>query len=333
MGRRLLALAAAVAMIVGSLLLRDRRDKHSSTTSRPKVTCATEIAMVCDALAGSADVVTESPSTTADRLTRLDQSDIDAWVTAGPWPRLVDDARERAGRTRLFSRYDAAIARSPLVEAVFPDRQKVLSTKCGGNITWKCVGDVAKAGTWKAVGGDEQWGPVKLGIDSPSDTGFGLSAIGAATASYFNRADVSSTDLDDDAYRDWLAGLAHAVIRPSPSLVQMVAAGPAVLDAATSVEADANRVVGSSARNPKPVVVYLAPVTTVDVMLGITAGSTGDRAAALVRGKGGAALADAGWRTGSHAGPAGAPALPNPNGLPSVGVLDALRNRWQEASR
>jgi hypothetical protein len=332
MGRRLLALAAAAAMIVGALLIRDQRDKSGSSANRPRVTCATEIGAACDAINATADVTIESPSSTAARLARLDQPDLDAWVTAGPWPQIVDEARARAGRSRLFSRYDSPIARSPIVAAVFPDRQKVLAAKCTPE-SWKCIGDVAKAQTWKAIGGDERWGPVKIGIDSPADTGYGLSALGAATASYFNRPDVSSTDLDDDGFRDWLAGLAHAVIRPTPSLAQMVAAGPAVLDAGTTVEADANRVIGTSARDPKPVVVYLAPVTTVDVTLGITAGDAGGRAADIVRRAGVTALASAGWRAGTQTGPAGAPPLPPANGLPSVGVLDALRQRWQDASR
>jgi hypothetical protein len=319
-------------MIVGALAFRSNHGKNGTSTSRPRVTCATEIAVACDAIGTTASVTTESPASTAARLVRLDQPDIDAWVTAGPWPQLVDDARARAGRARLFTRYETPIARSPIVAAVFPDRQKVLAARCVPE-SWKCIGEVAKAQTWKAVGGDERWGPVKLGIDSPTDTGYGLSALGAATASFFGRPDVSSTDLDDDAFRDWLASLAHAVIRPTPSLAQMVATGPAVLDADATVEADANRIISTSARDPKPVVVYLAPVTTVDVTLGIASGDAGTRGAALVRRTGVAALAGAGWRTGARAGPAGAPALPPTSGLPSVGVLDALRQRWQDASR
>src|SRR5438270_3546694 len=143
MGRRVVALAAAAAMIAGALWFRHRRDNKTSSASRPHITCATEVGVVCDAVSKSADVTVESASTTAARLSKTDSTDIDAWVTAGPWPQLVDEARERAGRTRFFTRYDTAIARSPLVAAVFPDRGRVLSAKCGGPITWKCIGDAA----------------------------------------------------------------------------------------------------------------------------------------------------------------------------------------------
>ncbi|MGH9152961.1 MAG: hypothetical protein ACRD03_11310, partial [Acidimicrobiales bacterium] len=73
MAARLLALLAAVAMVVVAAAVRDRMDdddERASTTLR--LVCSTELAAVCDALAGEAgsdvDATVEAAAGTAARL-------------------------------------------------------------------------------------------------------------------------------------------------------------------------------------------------------------------------------------------------------------------------
>jgi hypothetical protein len=222
------------------------------------------------------------------------------------------------------------------VVTVFASRAEVLRRSCpGGAIAWRCLGDVAGKGTWAAVGGPAEWGPVKVVVDDPATDDGGLTVLGAATAAWFGRADVASNDLDD-AYRGWLAGLARAVPTGRPSLEQGLAAGPALLDAYGGLEAQAGPLVASAARPDKPLLIYPSPVATADVVLGSGPGGRSRRLADLVRaGAGQAALAATGWRVPGRPRPAGtgaAPALPAGSGLPRPGTLDALRQAWREAT-
>ena len=102
----------------------------------------------------------------------------------------------------------------------------------------------------------------------------------------------------------------------------MLAAGPAEADVVATLDAIARPLLAASARSPKPVLLYPSPVSNADVVLGSVGGDRGRRLADLVGEKGPAALVTAGWR----------PAARQPSGLPSAGLLDALRTAWQEAA-
>src|SRR5439155_13505043 len=43
----------------------------------------------------------------------------------------------------------------------------VCSSDLPASVTWRCLGDVAKAGAWQRSGGPAAWGPVKVGVDDP----------------------------------------------------------------------------------------------------------------------------------------------------------------------
>jgi hypothetical protein len=75
--------------------------------------------------------------------------------------------------------------------------------------------------------------------------------------------------------------------------------------------------------------VYVSPVATADVLLAQRPGARGDRVAALVRTDRVRQLLQAnGWRVDGlppAAGVNATPRLPSEDGLPSAGVLEALR--------
>ena len=345
MAARVLALLAAVAMVVGAMAVRDRLDggeaEAGSTVLR--LACSDELAAACERLAEGGDgleVMVEPAGDTAERLATASSSaarpPVDGWLVAGPWPAMVEEVRRSNGLEPLLTS-SPVLARSPAVVAVFPSRAEVLRRNCpGGAIGWRCLGDVAGRGSWAAVGGRPEWGPVKVLVDDPATTARGLVALGAATAAFFGRADVASNDLDD-TYRAWLGGLARALPSGRPSLEQGLAAGPSLFDAYGGLEAEAGPLVAASARPEKPLLIYPSPVATADVVLGSVPGGPSRRLAELVRGEGGReALAATGWRVPGQpraAGVAANPGLPAGSGLPRPGTLAALRQAWQEATR
>src|SRR5689334_20638090 len=103
MPARVGALVLAVAMVVGSLLVRSRIDR-SRTTAR--LTCATELEAACRAIGHGVKVTIEPAGVTADRLAGLDpgaDAGLDGWMTPGPWPQAVDADRRVAGKDPIFA--------------------------------------------------------------------------------------------------------------------------------------------------------------------------------------------------------------------------------------
>ena len=337
MAARVLALLAAVAMVVGAVVLRDRMDEdaeRSSTTLR--LVCSTELAPVCDALVADdgtdVDATVEAAADTAERLSALgpgETAPLDGWLVAGPWPTIVADARERDGRERQVTS-GPVLARSPVVLAVWPDREGVLKRHCpDAAVGWRCLGDNAGMPWASLPDGRAEWGPVKPGHRPTSDA-LGLAVLGAATAGYFRSAELSAAELATDEYRSWLTRLERAIPgRTPPTIDTMLVRGPSAFDAVGTIEAEAGPLLFRSARDPKPSLLYPDPVATADVVLGTTGGRAAELLGELVSGAvGRRALAGAGWRVRGEKLAPGIPAglqLPDTSGLPSPGVLDALR--------
>lgn len=347
MPARLLAFVAAIAMVVGAVAVRARMDDNEErATTVLRLVCATELAGACEAMAadeaaGPVEVTVEAADVTAERLSSGPEGsaaaqEIDGWLVTAPWPAIVTEARARAGLEPLMSA-GPVLARSPVVLAVWPERGAVLARHCKvPAVGWRCLGDTAGR-RWEEIGGEPTWGPVKPGHPEVA-TATGLAVVGAATAGYFERSDVARIDLDDDGYRDWLTRLERSIPSRSASpLEDMLLAGPAAFDAVGSIEAEAGPLLARSARAEKPQLIYPAPVATADVVLGTTRGRGAELLAELVGGSIGAAgLASSGWRVDGRRraqGVPAAPALGSSSGLPSPGVLEALRQVVREASR
>ena len=325
-------------MIAGSLVVRDHiDDRRTRERTVVKLVCATELAAACDDLARSrsprVETTVEPAADTASRLSKPGDVDLDGWLVTPPWPETVDGARDRAGLPKLFAPAGAPVARSPLVLVVQAARAPVLRASCTDEIGWKCVGDAAPK-PWSALpGGHPEWGPVKPWHPDPSKEAVGLLTIGQATAAYLGRTDLSTIDLDDPAYLDWVGGLELAVRRTDGSVATMLTA-PAQVDVVGTTEADAGPQIATAAVTEKPVVLYPSPVATADVVLASVAGrDTSHALRSAVAGRGKRALAAAGWRVTGQTLAAGLRrdlALPARNGLPPPGLLEALRVRVGE---
>jgi hypothetical protein len=319
--RRLVAFGIAVALIVVAVVVRHRIDNGSGGGDKLRLVCAPELEEACRSLGSDVDVSVEEPGTTADRLEKAGNDlGVDGWLTPGPWPQIVAEARQRDGKDPGFQLRPLGV-RSRVGLAFYGDRFGVLHNFCPNHdVNWHCLGDAAVRGKWSDIGGLPGWGAVKFAIPDPSDDATGLAALGAATAGYFGKTTLSSTDLDDAGFRGWLRALATSNA-DHPSLEEVLARGPAEAGGAVTIEAVGRPAVSSSARAPKPTLAYPAPVASADVVLGSAGTDAGRRLAASIEGNVRSALLAAGWVNGPSV------------GLPPAGLLDALRSVWEDAAR
>ncbi|HUQ40559.1 MAG TPA: substrate-binding domain-containing protein [Acidimicrobiales bacterium] len=339
--KSVLALVAAIAMVLGAIAVRNRMDDKPTLGGEPtrmKLTCATELAAACEAMAADdLDVIVEPASDTAERLTGLPdgaRAGLDGWLVPAPWPQIVAEARQRAGRTTVLAAPSAAIGRTPVVVVAWRERAAVLERSCKTPVGWRCIGDAARAQTWKTLGGNELWGPFKPFHADATREASGLVTAAAAAVSFLGRTDFSSADLDEDAFTDWYSELERS-LPPTRStgaaaVQETLATGPSVYDVVGAFESEAQPLVAASARRGELQVIYPSPMVTADAVLaGAARGGRIDDLARLVTGEEGRrSLADSGWRVEGR--PTVGPPLPPGNGLPSPGALEALRLKTKE---
>lgn len=323
---RVLALAAAIAMVVGALAVRNRMDDDKvSRSTELRLLCATELAAVCEAAARTDEaevtVTTEDVGATVDRLRNAAEADFDAWLTPGPFPEAVQELRRsQAQLAPLFDSVSPRLARSPVVIVGWNDRIAALRSKC--EVGWKCVG-LAAGQPWASFGGPPAWGTVKTSLPDPQSSAAGLVTLGAATAGYFGRSDLSTDDLDaDDGLGTWLSQLRRNN-ETRVDVSAMLAAGPSLVAFVGGLEQAVKPVVdaASSDRRNQVSLIYPSPVVTADVVLGVADRRNGERLLDLLRSAAGReAFTSEGWKAPGS----------GPSNLPSPGLLTVLRSRWAQ---
>lgn len=339
---RLLAVVAAVALVVVAVVARQRWDDRSDPVvaggDRPTLVCLTELAPVCAALAEAQDITVrvEDAATTLATLARADvdpaAAGADGWLTFAPQAAMAADARQRAALRPVLATPSPTLAWAALTMAAWRDRSAVLAPACGGEITWRCVGEHAGA-PWATLGGSAAWGPVKPGLPDPDRSAAGLLVLAQATSSYFGRTSYAANDFTEPGFRAWLAHLAAGVPSsprpPRTPLDEMLSLGPSTFDLAGALEAPAVGAVGRSRVSGDLTILYPAPMAVAEVVLAPVLGTsrTEDLSAALTSPAAGTAFSTAGWQVPTGGTP------PADDGLPVPGVLAALRSQWEQVSR
>jgi hypothetical protein len=347
--RRVLAVVAAVVLIALGLVIRSRTGDGGTTradTGAASLVCLTELKPVCDRLAAAHPELTVTVQDAATTQTALGGNLPDvatgpnAWLTYAPLTAMVDESRARAGLPGAFADPTATLARSPLVIAARNDRRAALTTACGGQLTWRCLGE--RAGSpWTDNGGQATWGSVKVGLPDPAVTATGLLGVAEATASYFGRTDYAANDFADPAFGDWLGRLARSgrgLGRTTSTPLDQLLTQRGSYDFAGTTESAGGPAVSQSRDKNEVSILYPSPLSTADVVLAPVAGSStaGDRVKKLLESDEAAqALADAGWRVEGRASAPGVPGDPplDGAGLPRPGVLAALREQWTQVAR
>ena len=327
---RVLALLAAIGMVLGALAIRNRMDDDDDRGGGRgggdlRLTCTPELERVCNGIAADprVELTIEDAGRTFDRLLTADGPVPDGWLTPGPWSQMLEEVRRSEGRRSLL-RVGRPVAWSPVAVVVWRERAGPLAPHCPNRIVhMHCLGIVAGQ-PWSKFSGQPTWGDIKPALPDALTSATGLAALGAGTAAFFGKSDVSSDELqNNDGFAVWLQALAR-INRPL-DLELMLAQGPSSADALASLEAGASFVIKGSAHEGRVTLSYSAPVVTADVVLGTAAGERGERLAELVRS---ATTREAfemsGWKVANR---------PSSTGLPSPGLLYALREAWRDAAR
>jgi hypothetical protein len=324
--KRVLAALAAALLIVGAVIIRRAIDDPSGATTSDgtaadpsaagtTIACIDDLAVVCASLAGDlgrdGDMVIEPFTTTLTAIAAGEAPD--AWVTFAPLDRLAVDAEGALA----FGDEPVALASTRLALATRAEREPLLAAACGATVSWQCIGE--RAGEpWSSFGGQATWGNLAPGHDNPSRRALGLLTIGAAAAAYFESTTFNAIDIDaDPGFLGWFSSLERAVpsfVLGADAAIDTLATGRAV-DVVGTSEAEVARL--GAAPTSRFVVTYPEPVGRADAVL------LSGPDARLPEG-----LADD-LRQALLATPGFTATPPEPNPIPSAGVLRTLLDLWE----
>lgn len=148
-----------------------------------------------------------------------------AWIPASTiWVNLLNQQWRANHPSDLLLRSGeygtTPMALTPMVFVMFADKAEVFSN--GREIDWR---EIESAVTdplgWKALGGLDEWGRVKYSQTDPSTSNAGLLAATLATYTYFNKTGgLTSDDLNDPQYQQWIEGLASGLVDDTPPTAQ-----------------------------------------------------------------------------------------------------------------
>lgn len=151
---------------------------------------------------------------------RWDREEMDpiptAWIPDTRYlVELVNAAyKERLGRDVFLTdgEYRARpVAVSLFAWGIYDSRAKVLQQKYG-TIDWQAIHDAAIVkGGWRELGGQPEWGYFKLVVPNPRKNAGGLAAMIAAAGGYFDKTSITTTDVNDPEFQQWLQELMAAV--------------------------------------------------------------------------------------------------------------------------
>jgi hypothetical protein len=324
MASRVFAFVAAVAMVLAAVAVRGRIDDNRGATERSgplQLVCATELREVCDAIdAAGIEITIEPAAVTAARLRSVDPDDaaLDGWLAPGPWGEVVDVSRT-ASAGKLFATATAPLARSPFVLAVWKDKRARLT--CADPVNLGCIGDAVIARGFR--------------LSAPADDeASGVLTDAALAVGHINNPNFATNDLDETDLSQWVAAVDASVDRVGRnpggrSFTELLTFGAAAADGYLSTEAEIGPAFAGAAKRGLLDVAYVQPLATVDAQFAPRPGDRGTRLAAIVNtDRVRELLRSKGWRVAGQPGIPGvnptAPRLPDDDGLPSAGVLDAL---------
>jgi hypothetical protein len=259
---RILAVLLAIGMVAGAIYIRGRIDDDDGSggggsDGSGQLVCDPVLEAACRAV--SDDVVVEDAATTAERVIGADSFEGDGWVTAGPWPAMVDELRETAGRTPLFGDGGRVVASSRMA----------------------LVGPAETPGPWRAVGDAVAAGDLRLGWRDPA-SGLGVLHVGAFAVGFFDGPDFATNDFDA-AFRGYLEGIEEEAEVARNPLERRLQQGISFAEAVLSFQGEADRLLEEAAPGRRGGLqpLYPEPVVAVEAVLAGTEAGAGDLRDAL----------------------------------------------------
>lgn len=148
-----------------------------------------------------------------------------AWIPAsGIWVNLLNQqwrANHQSDLLLSSGEYGTTpMVLTPMVFVMFAEKAAAFSN--GRSVDWNEIQQaVTNPEGWKALGGDEDWGRVKYSQTDPSTSNAGLLAVTLATYAYFNKTGgLTSNDLNNPDYQNWIDGLASGLVDDTPPTAQ-----------------------------------------------------------------------------------------------------------------
>lgn len=270
--KRLFALLIAIGLIAAAVVVRrmliETPGVEATDDIEIDVVCADEVEDLCEEtiasfqsgepeIEGRAVAVTATSMDSDAAHSAIASGEIAplVWIPASStWVERVNEARRAAGEPDIYlasGEYQyLSIVESPTVFVGPRARIETLEATCGGRLTWPCIREATvQAGGWGALGGDPNWGLVKVGYANPVATNTGLLALVLMTYGYYARpfgltpADISNPDYVDfvrdigrsvTQFADSSAQWARDIVTKCPSFYDLALAYEAV--AATSIQ-------------------------------------------------------------------------------------------------
>lgn len=318
--KRLGAFLLAVAMVAAAFVARgalgsDDDDEATDTGTRDEqpagIVCARDLADIC-AAAGVPVADTPQAGDTADTLVAADDpAELagTAWLTTSAWASVLVDERARTREDPIFEVTGGPLASSTVTVGIWADRGDQLAELCAQPADaapgWRCLAE--QSGTTLQAGDRVQ-------VASPHvDSALGLVVAASQASGLLGTTGFASNDFDA-TFVSLASRLASG--QASDPLREMVVQGPGRVTAAGIPRA---RATGLDTPRFGTTITASAPEPAVraDVVLVVPSGTDvpDDQRTALAD-----ALTDAGWD----------PPPTGPAGLPSGGVLAAIRTLWSE---
>lgn len=110
-----------------------------------------------------------------------------------------------------FEIVSESLARTPLIWGGFASRVQVLTDDGAQPFDWPAVAAAAEAESWSALGGQSNWGFVKLAFDRPDQTMSGFAVLLTGAAAYGETADVTQAVTNSADFRSWFAPVGQSV--------------------------------------------------------------------------------------------------------------------------
>jgi Bacterial extracellular solute-binding protein len=157
---------------------------------------------------------------------------------------LASDWQTKHGTPLFDAEGDGApqpLVITPLVFVAWEDRARVLEKVGGGRITWKVLRQaLAAARGWPAVGGDAEWGFVKLGHTDPTRSNSGLQALLSMALEFHGKRTLAVGDLLEPGFQSFVRDIERGVTKFEAStgtfITDMVRFGPSKYDIALAYE-------------------------------------------------------------------------------------------------
>lgn len=210
--KRFAALVASVAIIALSIWFTasrnandpadNGRDGRDGGDSAFVVACSADLGALCDevATADGITVTVAAPDATIESFIAGDGPD--AWLTATPWPGLLETRSTVAGDALGLIGADDGFAQRSVDLIVTEAWRGALTTRCGEPLDWACLVD--SVGRSAAELGAPGGGVFKLGIAQPTGTD-GVASLAATLQGWFTSPSVAQPDFDSFDVEDRFA--------------------------------------------------------------------------------------------------------------------------------